>query len=166
MVMVLDAHDQFICFPAGDSEDSDLAQKFAKSYTCPEWRGGFLAIDGSTMDLFTKPGYYVETFYDRKSKYSLGSQAVILLHNLLIVDYSLGHPGSIHDAFAFQSTHLYEEHADLLPDGHWVWVDSAYPLEPWCIAPFKKPHNRQLTKNQKTFNYHLSKVFFFWVIFN
>jgi hypothetical protein len=74
MVAVLDAHDQFICFPAGDSEDKDLAQKFAESRTCPEWRGGFLAVDGSTMDLFTKPGYYGETFYDRKSKYSLGCQ--------------------------------------------------------------------------------------------
>ncbi|KAG2066392.1 hypothetical protein BDR04DRAFT_1160269, partial [Suillus decipiens] len=50
------------------------------------------------------------------------------------------------------------EHADLLPDGHWVWADSAYPLEPWCIAPFKKPHNGQLTKHQKSFNYHLSKI--------
>jgi len=84
-------------------------------------------------------------------------------HNLLIVDYSLGHPGSVHDASAFQSTHLYEEHADLLPDGHWIWADSAYPLEQWCIPPFKKPRNGQLTKNQKTFNYHLSKVFYLFL---
>ncbi|KAG2061987.1 hypothetical protein BDR06DRAFT_853016, partial [Suillus hirtellus] len=82
---------------------------------------------------------------------------VILPHNLLIVDYSLGHPRSVHDAFAFRSTRLYEEHADLLPDGHWVWADSAYPLEPWCIVPYKKPRNGRLTKDQKTFNYHLSK---------
>ncbi|KAG2063257.1 hypothetical protein BDR04DRAFT_1131128 [Suillus decipiens] len=75
------------------------------------------------MDLFTKPSYFGETFYYRKSKYSLGCQAVILPHNLLIVDYFLGHPGSVHDAFAFRSTHLYEEHADLLPDGHWIWAD-------------------------------------------
>ncbi|KAG2338220.1 hypothetical protein BDR05DRAFT_848810, partial [Suillus weaverae] len=102
-----------------------------------------------------------ETFYDRKSNYSLGCQAVILPHNLLIVDYSLGHPGSVHDPFTFQSTCLYDEHTDLLPDGHWVWADSAYPLEPWCIAPFKRPRNGWLTKDQKTFNYHLSKVCFF-----
>jgi hypothetical protein len=80
MVAVLDAHDQFICFPAGDSEDSDLARKFAESHTCPEWRGGFLAIDGSTIDLFTQPGYYGETFYDRKSKYSLGCQVTFFCH--------------------------------------------------------------------------------------
>ncbi|KAG2343098.1 hypothetical protein BDR05DRAFT_885085 [Suillus weaverae] len=163
MIAVLDAHDQFICFPAGNSEDADLARKFAESRTCPEWKGGFLAIDGLTVNLFTKPGYYGETFFDRKSNYSLGCQAVILPHNLLIVDYSLGHPGSVHDAFAFRSTHLYEEHNDLLPDDHWVWADSAYPLEPWCIAPFKRPHNGWLTKDQKTFNYHLSRVcFFLW----
>jgi hypothetical protein len=79
-------------------------------------------------------------------------------HNLLIVDYSLGHPGSVYDAWAFQSTRVYQEHATLLQDGHWIWADSAYPLEPWCIPSFKKP----LTNDQKTFNYHLSKVSIFF----
>jgi hypothetical protein len=35
-------------------------------------------------------------------------------------------------------------------------------IQGYCIVPFKKPHNGQLTKDQKTFNYHLSKVFFLW----
>ncbi|KIK33477.1 hypothetical protein CY34DRAFT_99522 [Suillus luteus UH-Slu-Lm8-n1] len=141
MVALLEEHDQFIFFPDDNSEDAELAWRFAETRTCPEWRGGYLAIDGSTMDLFAKPAYFGETFYDRKSKYSLGCQAVIMPHNLMIVDYCLGQPGSVHDAYAFKSTRLYEEHANLLPDGHWVWADSAYPLEPWCIPPFKKPHN-------------------------
>ncbi|KAG2336836.1 hypothetical protein BDR05DRAFT_978687 [Suillus weaverae] len=148
MVAVLDTHNQFIYFPVGNSEDTDLARKFAES--C-----GFLAIDDSTMYLFTKPGYYGETFFDRKSKYSLG---FIFPHNLFIMDYFLGHPGSIRDAFAFQSTRLYKKHADLLPDGPWVWADSAYPLEPWCMTPFKKPCNGWLTKDQKSFNYHLFEI--------
>lgn len=79
-------------------------------------------------------------------------------HNLLIVNYFLGHPGSVHDAYAFRSTHIYEEYDELLSAGHWVWADSAYPLNTWCIVPFKKPHNRWLTANQRTFNYHLSTV--------
>jgi hypothetical protein len=37
MIAVLDANDQFICFPAGNSENADLAHKFAKSHICPEW---------------------------------------------------------------------------------------------------------------------------------
>lgn len=79
-------------------------------------------------------------------------------HNLLIADYSLGHPGSTHDAYAFKSTRVYQEHDTLLPDDHWIWADSAYPLEKWCIPPFKKPRNGRLTRDQKTFNIHLSRV--------
>jgi hypothetical protein len=79
-------------------------------------------------------------------------------HNLMIVDYCIGHPGSAHDAHAFHSLRLYSQHATLLPNDHWVWADSAYPLETWCIPPFKKPRNGRLTRDQKTFNYHLSKV--------
>jgi len=37
-------------------------------------------------------------------------------------------------------------------------LPSAYPLETWCIPPFKKPCNRRLAMDQKTFNYHLSKI--------
>jgi hypothetical protein len=79
-------------------------------------------------------------------------------HNLLIVDYALGHPGSVHDAYAFRSTCIYQEHDTLLPADHWIWADSAYPLSTWCITPFKKPCNGCLTANQRTFNFHLSSV--------
>lgn len=74
MIALLEEHDRFISFPAANSEDAELAQQFAESRTCPEWRHGFLVIDGSTIDLATKPAYFGETFYDRKSKYSLGCQ--------------------------------------------------------------------------------------------
>ncbi|KAG2051184.1 hypothetical protein BDR06DRAFT_854299, partial [Suillus hirtellus] len=59
---------------------------------------------------------------------------------------------------AFQSTHIYHHHATLLGDNHWIWADSAYPLEPWCIPPFKKPVNGALTSDQKAFNTALSRV--------
>lgn len=26
----------------------------------------------------------------------------------------------------------------LLQDDEWVWADSAYPLQTWCQAPYKK----------------------------
>ncbi|KIK33473.1 hypothetical protein CY34DRAFT_64913, partial [Suillus luteus UH-Slu-Lm8-n1] len=83
---------------------------------------------------------------------------VIMPHNLIIADYSIGHTGSAHDAFVFQSTHVFQNHATLLGNDHWIWADSAYPLEPWCIPPFKKPPNGALTSDQKTFNTTLSKV--------
>ena len=39
-----------------------------------------------------------------------------------------------------------------------MWADSAYAPETWSVAPFKKPINGQLTTDQKTYNYWVSKV--------
>src|SRR5712672_1443797 len=39
-----------------------------------------------------------------------------------------------------------------------MWADSAYTPEAWSVAPFKKPVNGQLTADQRTFNYWVSKV--------
>ncbi|KAG2065095.1 hypothetical protein BDR04DRAFT_1033710, partial [Suillus decipiens] len=62
-------------------------------------KSGFLTIDDLTMNLFIKPCYCGEAFHNRKYKYFLGCHAVILPYNLLIVNYSLGYSGSVHDAF-------------------------------------------------------------------
>ena len=39
-------------------------------------------------------------------------------HNLTIVDYGLGQPGSVHDAWAFQGTQM-AQHKLLIPQNHW-----------------------------------------------
>ncbi|KIK74347.1 hypothetical protein PAXRUDRAFT_175984, partial [Paxillus rubicundulus Ve08.2h10] len=46
---------------------------------------------------------------------------IMMPHNLLIVDYSMGNPGSAHDAHALQSTHIYEEQDTLLAQDEWIW---------------------------------------------
>ena len=79
-------------------------------------------------------------------------------HNLLIVDYRLGHPGSVHDAWAFRGTRIASRPAQLIPDSHWMWADSAYPSETWCVVPFKKPKGRRLSQDQNVYNKYLSKV--------
>ncbi|KIK80366.1 hypothetical protein PAXRUDRAFT_766152, partial [Paxillus rubicundulus Ve08.2h10] len=43
---------------------------------------------------------------------------VILPHNLLIADYGIGFPRSVHDAYAFQYTRTSREHVELLGDQH------------------------------------------------
>ena len=58
--------------------------------------------------------------------------------NLLIVDYRVGLPGSQHNATAWAGTWLPQEHEVLFARGEWVWGDSAYPLQKWCQAPYKK----------------------------
>lgn len=93
-------------------------------------------------------------------------------HNLRIVDYGLGHPGSAHDANAFRGTRVFEEHETLLADDEWVWGDSAYPILPWLVPPFKRQRGASLNREQGSFNYFLSKVIFIfifilhWVLFD
>lgn len=38
------------------------------------------------------------------------------LHKLGVVDYGMGHTGSAHDAYAFESTWIFQEHGELLED--------------------------------------------------
>lgn len=85
-------------------------------------------------------------------------KCVVLVHNLLIVDYVTGHTGSTHDARAFRDTLVYRKHDQLLRPGEFIWADSAYPAAPWLVTPFKKPANGQLSSQQRHFNYHLSSV--------
>jgi hypothetical protein len=68
-------------------------------------------------------------------------QIISLPQNLLIVDYSLGHTGSVHDAWAFRSTRTFKNHDKIFGPGEWMWADSAYTPETWSVAPFKKPVN-------------------------
>jgi hypothetical protein len=81
-----------------------------------------------------------------------------MLHNLFIVDYGLGHPGSVHNAYEFQGTHIAQNAEDLVPEGHWIWADSAYPTKTWCVVPFKAIRNMPLLRPQKLYNHYISKV--------
>lgn len=63
---------------------------------------------------------------------------LISMPNLMIIDYGVGLPGSQHDATAWAETRIPNEHDVLLGADDWVWGDSAYPLQTWCQAPYKK----------------------------
>lgn len=81
---------------------------------------------------------------------------LITLPNLRIIDYVVGHCGSAHDSTVFRDSRTYQDHGSLFSADEWMWADSAYGLEDWCITPFKRPLS-DLQEN-KTFNYHLSRV--------
>ena len=98
------------------------------------------------------------TALSRSLAHTAGTQRITVLHNLMIVDYSVGHTGSIHDSWAFRSTRTFKEHHQLFMQGEWLWADSAYPSEIWSVSPFKRPARSELCPDQRTFNYHLSKV--------
>jgi DDE superfamily endonuclease len=152
--------------------------QMVEAATCPKWRNGFLLADGTKFPLFQKPGLHGEAWFNKNKNYSIDCQVcnqssqlqhtnlysshtlqiICQPHNLLITDYSLGHTGSVHDAWAFRSTRMFKNHEKIFGPGEWMWADSAYPPETWSISLFKKPVNGQLTADHKTFNYWVLKV--------
>ncbi|KIK77202.1 hypothetical protein PAXRUDRAFT_167530, partial [Paxillus rubicundulus Ve08.2h10] len=59
---------------------------------------------------------------------------------------------------AFQQSQVACSPESFFNENEWLWADSAYSSQTWCIVPFKKPTVGSLSHNQKRFNYHLSKV--------
>jgi hypothetical protein len=53
---------------------------------------------------------------------------------------------------------MFKNHDKIFRPSEWMWADSAYMPETWSVALFKKPVNRQLTADQRTYNYWVSKV--------
>ncbi|KAF7328200.1 DDE Tnp4 domain-containing protein [Mycena venus] len=139
--------------------EKEEAKDWVEAVSCRDWRGGFCMVDGTLVPLFEKPGHYGEAYFDRKSNYSLNVQ-LITLPNLRIIDYVIGHCGSAHDSTAFADARTYKERDTLFKkdgeDREWMWADSAYGLDWWCVTPYKRPASLQ--PNNKTFNYHLSRV--------
>ncbi|KZT63661.1 hypothetical protein DAEQUDRAFT_634792, partial [Daedalea quercina L-15889] len=43
-----------------------------------------------------------------------------------------------------------------LDEGEFVWADSAYPIDIWVVAPYKRP-DRDLPENER-FNNHVSII--------
>jgi len=69
----------------------------------------------------------------------------------------IGYCGSAHDSTVFCDSQTYKCSSTLFDENEWIWADSAYVLDTWCIMPYKKPLSN-LVEN-KTFNYHLSWVY-------
>ncbi|KAJ3531949.1 hypothetical protein NMY22_g7953 [Coprinellus aureogranulatus] len=153
MEAVLSLHDRHIHWP--DARAKEEAKEYVEAATCVAWRDGWVFVDGTLIPLAEKPAYHGESYFDRKSNYSLNVQ-LITLPNLKIVDYVLGHCGSAHDSSVFMDSRLYRNHQELLAPGEWIWADSAYPIEAWCITPYKKP--AALIPENRTFNFWVSHI--------
>ncbi|KIK12767.1 hypothetical protein PISMIDRAFT_120291 [Pisolithus microcarpus 441] len=161
MIALLQLHSDIIHFDPMEPEDQqewDQVKQWVESRSCPEWRGGFMCVDGSPFNLFQKPGWHGEGFYDHKSHYLLSAQVIILPHNLRIIDYVIRVPGSLHNSNIFSRTRIYRHPETFLGANKWIWADSVYPSLPWCVVPFKRSSMELMPNVHKIFNQHLSKV--------
>jgi hypothetical protein len=57
-----------------DESEKEAAKMWVEENSCPAWRDGWLMVDGTLVPLFARPGFYGNTWYDRKSNYSMNVQ--------------------------------------------------------------------------------------------
>ncbi|EMD36273.1 hypothetical protein CERSUDRAFT_33216, partial [Gelatoporia subvermispora B] len=129
-------HREAIHLPTDDERAA--AKQFVYSKTqCTAWTGGIMAVDGTAIKLFEEPALYGKSWYNKNSDYAMSLQVVFMVGSLRVVDYAIGNVGSAHDSRAFKDTAIYQHPRLFLKDNEWIFGDSAYPLETWCIVPFK-----------------------------
>lgn len=123
------------------------------------------AIDGTHIPI-RAPTRNHEDYFNRKHYYSFVVQGVVDASGLYL-SLSTGFPGSMHDARVLRLSNLFslaEERRILttpcmeingLQIRPLILGDSAYPVRPWLMCPFKD--NGALTPEKRNFNLELSQ---------
>jgi len=105
------------------------------------------AIDGTYIPLRNAPNKDPEVYFTRKKRYAIHCQGIVNDRGIFI-SFDVGWPGSVHDARVFRNSSFYKNYSQLIQDDDYLLGDSAYPISPFLIPPFKDPSSRK----QKEFN--------------
>jgi hypothetical protein len=143
-----------IRWPVGQDRE-DVKQMVEDQTEIHGFRNGWCMVDGTLVPLFQKPAWFGETFFDRKSNYSMNIQ-IINTPDRRIIDYASGFRGTVTDSKAFRFTRLGREHEVLLAPDEWCWGDQGYQLYRWLMIPYKQPVRED--SDNAAFNYHLSTI--------
>jgi len=69
-----------------NDEAKETAKNWVENASCPAWRNGWLMVDGTLVPLFIRPSFFGNTWFDRKSNYSLNVQVSHISHIYSISD--------------------------------------------------------------------------------
>ena len=153
---------KYIRVPTGDGLKA-VVEGFRDKLGFPQCAG---VIDGTHIPIVS-PVECPADYYNRKGWHSIIMQGMVN-HVGHFTEIYVGWPGRVHDARVFVNSTLYKRGQDgtLFPDLKetisgkeiplLVLGDPAYPLLPWLMKAF--PDNGSLSREQKTFNYRLSKA--------
>jgi hypothetical protein len=68
--------------PWSDPAEIKWAKAWVEGHSCPAWRDGWLMVDGTLVPLFQRPHHHGNSFFDRKSNYSLNVQVRNIISTL------------------------------------------------------------------------------------
>ncbi|XP_065186091.1 putative nuclease HARBI1 [Sycon ciliatum] len=143
-----------ICWPQGQGAERTQAEFHSAQHI----HGVMGAIDGCHIPI-AAPNEAPETYLNRKKFHSVILQAVCD-RNLLFTDAYCGWPGSVHDARVFENSPLKqlvtEDVRRFFPGEAFIVGDSAYPLLPWLMTPFRD--DGHLTASQTNYNFKHSST--------
>jgi DDE superfamily endonuclease len=112
------------------------------------------AIDGKHV-VIKAPSDSGSLYFNYKQANSIVLMAVVD-HKYCFSYIDVGCNGRVSDGGVFRNCSLYQELENgILPEGHLLVGDNAFPLKEYLLKPF--PGNR-LTLKQKIFNYRLSRA--------
>jgi hypothetical protein len=118
--------------------------------------GGFQnvvgAIDGTHFILSEAPAQDPTAFFTRKKRYALHCQGIVDFRGIFI-NYVVGWPGSVHDARVYANSDFFLNKSEYIEGDDYILGDSAYPISPFLISPFKNPSNYR----HRQFNFIHSK---------
>lgn len=113
-------------------------------------------LDGTEIKLAEAPVDEAESYFSRKSIYSLKAQAIC--DNKMLIRYAgVGFPGSMHDARMFSTTDIYKNPVKYLSEKQWIAADSAYKLTEHFVTPYRKNSNVMTLEDRNKFNFRLSQ---------
>ncbi|XP_053954971.1 putative nuclease HARBI1 [Anastrepha ludens] len=111
---------------------------FVENYQIPGVVG---CIDGTHIGL-QKPTVNEHMYFNRKGFHSINAM-LICDHTTKILAINCQYGGAAHDSFIWKHSNerMVMEHRFLhnRSDNAWLLGDSGYPLEPWCITPYRNP---------------------------
>lgn len=87
MIAILSLHDE--AFQPPSAEENYKAGNWVELTTqCPDWNGGKLTVDGTTIPLFVQPGLYPENWFDQKSWYSMNVQVSFKINSKFLLYFN------------------------------------------------------------------------------
>ena len=94
-----------------------------------------------------------EVYFTKKKRYAIHCQGIVN-DSSIFTSFDIGWPGSIHDARVFRNSSFYKNYSNLIQDDDYLLNDSAYPISPFLIPPFKDPTFQKHKEFSQFHSYH------------